>query len=91
MNMPLHDWTAAVLLIAVGAVHRQDFQAMAWAFMLSPACSAHSSATWKYGSALPNPTRGFQSESCFRYSVVLNIIALLGLIGTLKLRAKTST
>src|SRR5215510_7216475 len=35
LSMPLYDWTAAFLLIAVAMVHRQDFQATAWAFMLS--------------------------------------------------------
>ena len=90
MNMPLHDWTAAVLLIAVGAVHRQDFQAMAWAFMLSLLFGAFFGHLdlWL---GRPEPDAWIPERIVFPILVVLNIIALLGLIGTLKLRAKTST
>jgi hypothetical protein len=66
LSMPLHDWTAALLLIAVGVVHRRDYRAIAWAFMLS-LLSARSSAILSNGWARQSPTRGYQSESCFQY------------------------
>jgi hypothetical protein len=66
LSMPLHDWTAAFLLIAVGVVHRQDFRATAWAFMLSllfGAIFGHLESLL----GLPILPCGFQNRSCSRY------------------------
>jgi hypothetical protein len=90
VNMPLHDWTAAFLLIAVGVVHRQDFQAMAWAFMLSLLFGAFFGHLERWLGP-PEPDAWIPERIVFPTLVALNVIALLGLVGTLKLRSKTST
>ena len=88
-TIPWHDWTAAILLMTVGVVHRQDFQAMAWAFMLSllfGALFGHLEL-WL---GPPEPDVWIPERIVFPILVALNVIALLGLVSTLKLRAKTS-
>ena len=88
VTIPWHDWTAAILLMTVGVVHRQDFQAMAWAFMLSllfGALFGHLEL-WL---GPPEPDVWIPERIVFPILVALNVIALLGLVSTLKLRAKT--
>ena len=89
LSMPLHDWTAAFLLIAVGVVHRQDFRATAWAFMLSllfGAIFGHLESLL----GTPDPSLWIPEQIVFPILVALNVIALLGLIATLRLRTDTS-
>src|SRR5262245_23331428 len=86
LNMPFHDWAAAGLLIAVGAVHRRDFQAIAWAFMLSLLFGAFFGhlAEWLH----PTEPAGWVPERVvFPILVALIVIAVLGLISTLRNRA----
>ena len=86
LEMPFHDWTAAGLLIAVGAVHRRDYRATAWAFMLSLLFGAFFGhfAEW----LAPTEPDGWISERIvFPILIVLIVIAFLGLVGTLRTRA----
>ena len=87
LSMPLHDWTAAFLLIAVGVVHRQDFQAMAWAFMLSLLFGAFFShlESWL---GPPEPDAWIPEQIVFPILVVLLFVALFGLIATLRVRTE---
>ena len=63
----------------------QDFQAMAWAFMLSVLFG--DLELWL---GPPEPDAWISEQIVFPILVMLNVITLLGLIGTLKSRAKTS-
>ena len=86
LNMPVHDWTAAGLLIAVGVVHRRDFQAIAWAFMLSLLFGAFFGhlAEW----LRPTEPDGWIPERVvFPILSALIVIAFLGLVSTLRSRA----
>ena len=86
LNMPLYDWTAAGLLIADAAVHRRDFQAIAWAFMLSLLFGASFGhlAEWLH----PTEPDGWIPERVvFPALIALLVIALLGLVSTLRNRA----
>jgi hypothetical protein len=86
LSMPLHDWTAALLLIAVGVVHRRDYRAIAWAFMLSLLFGAFfGHLEQRLGP--PEPDAWIPERIVFPILVVLNLIALFGLIGTLGSRA----
>ena len=82
LDMPIHDWTAAGLLISVGVVRRRGYQAVAWAFMLSllfGAFFAHFSE-WL---APTGPDGWIPERVVFPILVGLNILAACGLIGTL--------
>ena len=85
LNMPLYDWTAAGLLIAVGAVHRRDFQATAWAFMLSLLFGAFFGhfAEWL---APTEPDGWIPEQVVFPILIVLIAIAFVGLVATLRTR-----
>src|SRR5262245_60237942 len=81
LNMPFHDWTAAGLLIAVGAVHRRDFQAIAWAFMLSLLFGAFFGhfAEWL---APSGPDAWIPERIVFPILIALIVIAVIGLVST---------
>jgi hypothetical protein len=86
LDMPVHDWIAAGLLIAVGRIHRRDFQAVAWAFMFSLLFGAFFGhlAEWLH----PTEPDGWMPERVvFPILSALNVIALLGLVSTLRSRA----
>lgn len=85
LNMPLHDWTAAGLLIAVGGVHRRDYQATAWAFMLSLLFGAFFGhfAEWL---GPTEPDGWIPQRIVFPMLIVLVAIAFLGLVSTLRAR-----
>ena len=84
-NMPLHDWTAACLLVAVWFVRRRDFQAIAWAFMLSLLFGAFFGhfAEWLSPTA---PDGWIPERIVFPNVVLLNVTALCALAGTLTTR-----
>jgi hypothetical protein len=85
LNMPLHDWTAAGLLISVGVVHRRDYQVIAWAFMLSLLFGAF----FGHFQAWLSPTEGddwLSERVVFPALIALIVIATCALVGTFNAR-----
>jgi hypothetical protein len=82
LEMPFHDWTAAGLLLGAGIVRRHDYQAVAWAFMLSLLFGAFFGhvAEWL---APTEPDGWIPAAVVFPILVGLNVIAVCSLIGTL--------
>jgi len=84
--MPLYDWTAAGLLLAVGVVERRDYRAIAWAFMLSLLFGAFFGHLDEW--LTPTEPDGWLSERIvFPALVALIVIALLALISTFTTRS----
>ena len=83
VDMPLYDWTAALLLMVVGVVNRRDFQATAWAFMLSLLFGAFFGhlESWL---GPPDADAWIPERIVFPVLVLLNVIALFSLVGTLR-------
>jgi len=88
LNMPLHDWTAGLLLMAVPVVRGRAYQAAAWAFMLSLLVGAFFGHLELFLGP-PEPDATIPERIVFPVLVVLNLIALLSLIGTLWPRRTT--
>jgi hypothetical protein len=88
LNMPIHDWTAAGLLVMAGVGsqrgwgERRAFRAVAWAFMLSLLFGAFFGhlAEWL---APTEPAGWIPERVVFPVLIALNGIAILALVGTL--------
>lgn len=91
-NMPIHDWTAAGLLIGVGVsrvrFERRDYQAVAWAFMLSLLVGAFFGHLGEWGT--PSEPDDWISERVVLTALVVLIgIASGALLSTLRAARKS--
>ncbi len=90
-ELPLYDWTAGAFLLTAGAMSqrsstltRRQYQAVAWAFMLSLLFGAMVSYVQEWLTP-PNVIEWGISEGGFVAIILtLVVIALCGLVGTLK-------
>jgi amino acid transporter len=84
-DMPLYEWTAAGLLIAAGFVRRRDYQAVAWAFMLSLLVGAFFGHLGEW--LAPTEPEGWLPERIvLPVLIVLIGFALSALVSTLRAR-----
>jgi hypothetical protein len=90
-ELPIYDWTAGVFLLTAGVLSqrsrtltRRQYQAVAWAFMLSLLFSALISFVQEWLTP-PNVVEWGLSEGAFVGIILaLTVIALLGLITTVR-------
>ena len=90
-ELPLYDWTAGAFLLTTGVLSqrswtltRRQYQAAAWAFMLSLLCGALISFVQEWLSP-PNVVEWGISEGAFVAIILtLVIIALCGLVSTMR-------
>ena len=90
-ELPIYDWTASVFLLTAGAsshrawtLTRRQYQAVAWAFMLSLLFAAFVSFVQEWLTP-PNVIEWGIYEGAF-VGIILNleVIALCGLVSTLR-------
>lgn len=89
--LPLYDWTAGVLLLTAGilsrrarTISRRQYQAVAWAFMLSLLFGALISHVEEWLTP-PHVAEWGISEGAFVGIIfALALVALIGLVSTLK-------
>jgi uncharacterized membrane protein len=92
LELPVYDWSAGGFLLVAGVLSlrdwstvRRQYQAVAWGFMLSLLVGASFSTLGEW--LTPPDESDWLSEGAFLTIVVtLTIIALCGLISTLKVR-----
>ena len=90
-ELPLYDWMAGAFLLTAGVLSqrswtltRRQYQAAAWAFMLSLLCGALISFVQEWLTP-PNVTEWGISEGSFVAIIfALGMIALCGLVSTLR-------
>jgi hypothetical protein len=95
-ELPLYDWTAGVFLLTAGVLShrawtmtRRQYQAVAWAFMLSLLFGALVSYVQEWLTP-PNVVEWGISEGVFVGIILtLVVIALCGLVSTLKAESRT--
>ena len=96
-ELPLYDWTAAVFLLTTGVMSqrswtltRRQYQAVAWAFMLSLLFGALVSFVQEWLTP-PNVVEWGISEGGFVAIILaLVIIAMFGLVSTLRAEDRTA-
>ena len=92
LDLPVYDWSAGGFLLVAGVMSlrewstvRRQYQAVAWAFMLSLLVGASFSILSEW--LTPPDESGWLSEGGFLVVVVtMSIIALCSLISTLRVR-----
>ena len=92
LELPVYDWSAGGLLLTAGLLSRRDglparrqFQAVAWAFMLSLLLGASLSMLDDW--LAPPVETEWLSEGAFMTVVgTMTILALLALVATMKVR-----
>ena len=92
LELPVYDWSAGGFLLVAGVLSlrdwstvRRQYQAVAWGFMLSLLVGASFSTLGEW--LTPPDESDWLSEGAFLTIVVtLTIIALCGLISTLRVR-----
>jgi hypothetical protein len=90
-ELPIYDWTAGVFLLTAGVLSqrswtltRRQYQAVAWAFMLSLLFSALVSFVQEWLTP-PNVVEWGLSEGAFVGIILgLTLIALFGLVSTVR-------
>ena len=97
LDLPLHDWSAGGFLLVAGILSRRDwsmvrrqYQAAAWGFMLSLLVGASLAMVNEW--LTPPDESEWLSEGAFVAIVLaMTVIALCGLVSTLKMCAAAST
>ena len=92
LELPVYDWTAGGFLLIAGVLSRRDwstgcrqYQAVAWGFMLSLLTGASFSMLGEW--LRPPDESDWLSEGAFLLIVMtMTLIALCGLVSTLKVR-----
>jgi hypothetical protein len=90
-ELPFYDWTAGGLLLTTGVlsrrawtITRRQYQAVAWAFMLSLLFGALISQTQEWLTPPDVAEWGISEGALLAMIFVLAAVALVGLISTLK-------
>jgi hypothetical protein len=97
-DLPIYDWTAGVFLLTAGVLSqrswtltRRQYQAVAWAFMLSLLFGALMSFVQEWLTP-PNVVEWGISEGGFVGIILaLTVIALCGLVSTLRMDDSSAT
>lgn len=97
-ELPLYDWTAGVFLLSAGVMSqrswtltRRQYQAVAWAFMLSLLFGALVPSVHEWLTP-PDVVEGGISEGLFVAIILaLVVIALCGLVSTMRANSSSMT
>ena len=91
LQLPVYDWAAGGVLLVAGILGRRDsntgrrqYQAVAWAFMLSLLVGASFEILGEWLTP-PNETDWLSEGAFLTVVVAMTIIAACGLVGTLKM------
>jgi hypothetical protein len=90
-ELPFYDWTAGVFLLTTGvlsqqswSLSRRQYQAVAWGFMLSLLFGALISQLQEWLTPPPDVAWGISEGAFLAIILTLVVIALCGLVSTLK-------